>query len=217
MCFDGSIALENRLIVQMSTVAPQHSRMLGARVRGKEGRYVEAPVSGSRQPAIAGELIAAVAGDDAEIDRAVPLLDAMCSTIFRCGAPPNALMMKLAVNTFLITPVSGLAESFRFAERHQLDLYLLEEILGVGPMASGVAREKSAKLARQDWAMHASIPDVLKNSRLILHEARLAPNSSPLMDVCAELFAETEDLGHSRDDMAAVISALRDRTERISG
>jgi 3-hydroxyisobutyrate dehydrogenase len=212
---DGTVELAGRLVVQMSTVAPEHSRAVAARVRDGGGRYVEAPVSGSRQPAIDGELIAMVAGHDADVDRVTPLLDPMCSAVFPCGEVPGALTMKLAVNTFLVTLVTGLAESFHFAEEHGLDVRLLEQILGAGPMASAVSRAKAAKLVHQDWTVHAAVPDVLKNSRLVVQEARRSGNASPLMDVCAQLFAETEALGHDRADMAAVVAALRSRTDRL--
>src|SRR4029077_7838247 len=45
-----------------------------------------------------------------------PLLAAMCHRAIDCGATPNALLMKLAVNLFLITMVTGLVEATHFAE-----------------------------------------------------------------------------------------------------
>lgn len=44
--------------------------------------------------------------------------------------------MKLAVNLFLITIVTGLAEAAHFAERHGLDMELFRAVLDAGPMAS---------------------------------------------------------------------------------
>lgn len=212
--FDERIDYLGRVVVQMSTVSPAHSRALADRLAAVGGGYVEAPVSGSRQPAVDGRLVAMVAGDDELVDLVAPLLEPMCSTVFRCGPPPSALTMKLAVNTFLITLVTGLAESFHFAERHGLDSRLLEAILDAGPMASAVSRAKAAKLVRADWTPHAAIPDVLKNSRLVVDAARRSHTASPLMDVCTALFAEAEALGHPGDDMAAVIDAIRARTAR---
>ncbi|MPT22448.1 MAG: hypothetical protein E2577_05205, partial [Starkeya sp.] len=46
-----------------------------------------------------------------------PLLEPLCREVFDCGPAPNALRMKLAVNVFLITMVTGLAEAAHFAER----------------------------------------------------------------------------------------------------
>ena len=56
------------------------------------------------------------------------------------GAIPGALRVKLAVNTFLITVVTGLAEAAHFAERHGLDLARFVAVLDAGPMASDVSR-----------------------------------------------------------------------------
>src|SRR4051794_10775142 len=59
--FAGLVA--DRTVVHMGTASPAWSRALEADVRAAGGGYVEAPVSGSRGPAQAGELIAMLAGD----------------------------------------------------------------------------------------------------------------------------------------------------------
>ncbi|RBP62973.1 3-hydroxyisobutyrate dehydrogenase [Brevibacterium sanguinis] len=213
---DGSLDLRGRIIVLMSTVSHEYSRILGAEVERRGGSYVEAPVSGSREPAERGDLIAMAAGDRPVLDEVEPHLRAMCRSVVRCGQVPGALAMKLAVNTFLITVVTGLAEAFHFAEENGLDTGLLREILDAGPMSSVVSRAKSEKLVHGDWTAQAAIPDVRKNCRLIVDQARRSGHASPLMDVCERLFAETEASGHGGDDMAAVITAIRARTHHAS-
>jgi 3-hydroxyisobutyrate dehydrogenase len=52
-----------RTVVHMGTTAPRYSEDLEADIRAAGGRYVEAPVSGSRAPAEAGELVAMLAGE----------------------------------------------------------------------------------------------------------------------------------------------------------
>lgn len=210
-------ALRDRTLVQMSTVPPGYSGRLARRVAGAGGRYVEAPVSGSRQPALNGQLIAMLAGDDAVLDEVAVLLQPVCARVFRCGRPPQAMRMKLAVNTFLITLVTGLVESFHFAEEHRLPAPLLAEILDAGPMASFVSRAKAHALVTADYSPQAAIPDVLKNADLVVAAAREQRIASPLMSDSADLFAETLALGHAADDMAAVIAAYRARTARLRG
>lgn len=78
-------------------------------------------------------------------------------------------------------------------------------------MASAVSRSKSTKLTHHDWAPHAAIPDVLKNSRLIRDQARRMKHANPLIDVCTQLYAEADALGHAQDDMAAVLTVIRNR------
>lgn len=199
-----------RTLINMGTCDPAWSARYAAEVSSAGGAYLEAPVSGSRGPAEAGQLVAMIAGEDRDVARAEPLLRAMCREVVRCGPVPGALLMKLAVNTYLISMVTGLAEAFHFAERHALDRATLLAVLDAGPMASEVSRVKARKLAGDDFAVQAAIRDVLYNSRLIVDAATRAGIAAPLLGVCESLLAATASAGHPDDDMIAVIRAIRD-------
>ncbi|MFF5473954.1 NAD(P)-dependent oxidoreductase [Streptomyces achromogenes] len=201
-----------RTVVHMGTTAPEYSRALEADIRAAGGRYAEAPVSGSRVPAEQGQLVAMLAGEEDAVAAVRPLLAPMCRETFGCGAVPGALLMKLSVNLFLITQVTGLAEAFHFAERQGLDRRLFLEVLDAGPMASAVSRMKAPKLRERDFAVQAAALDVLKNNRLIADAARAAHLASPLLDVCHALFRETVARGHGGEDMVAVLRAIEART-----
>jgi 3-hydroxyisobutyrate dehydrogenase len=201
-----------RTLVHMGTTSPAWSRGLESQVRDAGGHYVEAPVSGSRIPAETAQLVVMLAGTDDDVARVTPLLNPMCRETLRCGPVPNALLMKLSVNTFLISMVTGLAEAFHFASRHHLDQSVLLAALDAGPMASPVSRLKGRKLLDRDFSVQASIRDVLYNNHLIVEAAETAGIPSPLLDTCLELYAETSSAGHAADDMAAVIHALESRS-----
>lgn len=205
--------VSGRIIVHMGTTAPAYSQELEAAIRAAGGRYVEAPVSGSRKPAEAGQLVAMLAGDTEAVSRVRPLLSPMCRETIVCGAVPNALLMKLSVNIFLISTVTGLAESVHFADRHGLDLNQLVAVLDAGQMASDISRVKAPMLVRRDFSVQAAIPDVLKNTRLIAEAAREANIASPLLDVCYALYGETLALGHRDADMVAVLNAIEARSQ----
>jgi 3-hydroxyisobutyrate dehydrogenase len=196
-----------KTLVQMGTISPSHSRAVEADIRSAGGQYVEAPVSGSRKPAEAGQLVGMLAGDPAVVAEVLPLLRPVCAQTFLCGPVPRALLTKLAVNLFLITMVSALAEAMQFAERHQVDLDLFRRVLDAGPMASEVSRMKLAKLIARDFSVQASITDVAMNARLIAEAAREAAVPSPLLDVCNALFSEAVARGNGSLDMAAVLEA----------
>ena len=208
--------LAGRTVVHMGTTSPGYSAGLAEFVTAAGGSYVEAPVSGSRKPAENAELVVMLAGEPDAVERVRPVLAPMCRETFVCGPVPRALSMKLAVNVFLITTVTGLAESFHFADRHGLDPELLRSILDAGQMASSISRVKTAKLAARDFEIQAGIADVLKNNRLVLDAARSAGVASPLIEVCHDLFEETVGLGRGTEDMAAVITAIEARTERAA-
>jgi 3-hydroxyisobutyrate dehydrogenase len=210
---EGAIrSVAGRTLINMATLAPGYSAALEADIRAAGGRYVEAPVSGSRKPAEAGQLVAMLAGRPDDVSAVRPLLRSMCRDAIACGAVPNALYMKLAVNLFMVPMVTALAEAAHFATRHGLDLAKLVAILDAGPMASDVSRVKAAKLLAQDFAAQASIANVLENVELIATAAREAGIASPLLDVCHALYVEAQALGHHEEDVVAVIRAVEQRT-----
>ncbi|MFG2683823.1 NAD(P)-dependent oxidoreductase [Streptomyces sp. NPDC048392] len=204
-----------RTVVHMGTTSPGYSHGLESDVRAAGGRYVEAPVSGSRVPAETGELVAMLAGEENAVAEVRPVLVPLCRETFVCGPAPHALLTKLAVNLFLITLVTGLTEAFHFAGRHGLDQRRFLDVLDAGPMASAVSRMKAPKLLAGDFTAQAAALDVLKNNRLIAEAARATGLASPLLDASHALFEETVSLGHGGEDMVAVLRALEARTAEI--
>ena len=207
-------SLAGRTVINTGTVEPAYSERLATEIESRGGRYVEAPVSGSRIPAENGELVAMTAGDPAAVDSVRELFDPLCKQVVYCGTPPAGLVMKLAVNICLITQVTGLAESVRFAAAHGLELDRFAEVIGAGQLASPVITVKTPKLVSRDFDTQASIADVWMNTRLITDAAAAAGIAAPLLDVCRDLYAETAALGHARDDMAAVLTAIEARQGR---
>ena len=153
-----------------------------------------------------------LAGDADVIADVRPLLTPMCRETMICGPVPNALLMKLSVNLFLISLVTGLAEAVHFADRHGLNLNQFVAVLAA-PMASDVSRMKAQKLVGRDFAVQATISNVLENNRLIAEAAREAGVASPLLDVCHALYGETRALGFGDADMAAVLKAIEARSD----
>jgi 3-hydroxyisobutyrate dehydrogenase len=204
--------VHNRTVVHMGTTSPGYSAALASDVRGAGGLYVECPVSGSRKPAEAGQLVGMLAGDHDKVPDLRTTLAPMCQQLFVCGEVPSALLMKLSVNLFLITMVTGLCEAFHFAGMHRLDKHLFQAILDAGPMASSVSKTKLMKLVDEDFSVQASIVDVLKNSRLVAEAASHAQVASPLLDESLALFGDTAALGHGGLDMVAVVKAFEAQT-----
>ena len=201
-----------RIVVNMGTVAPAVSQRLAADVAAAGGVLVEAPVSGSRRPAEEGALVGMLAGPEDAVAEVAPILEHLCASLTVCGAVPAALTMKLSVNVFLIALVTGLAESFHFAEQHGLSAATLRQVLDAGQMASPISRVKTEKVVGGDWSPQASIRDVLMNADLIVDAAREAGIASPVLDVARALYAEAVAQGDGGLDMVAVLRAIAART-----
>lgn len=211
--FSGNVS--GRLIIQMGTTSPGYSQGLERDIRAAGGRYVEAPVSGSRGPAETGTLIAMLAGDREDVEAAWPLMEPMSAQIFDCGPVPSALALKLAVNLFLITMVTGLGEAVHLAARTGVNLDLFRAVLDAGPMASAVSRAKLAKLVSEDLSAQASIGDVWMNSRLVANAARDAGAATALLDQSNAILETTHDLGFAHLDMIALVRGIEARAAAL--
>jgi 3-hydroxyisobutyrate dehydrogenase len=214
----GSNAFERhaagRILVNMGTVSPAYSAELARDVEAAGGHYIECPVSGSRGVAQTGDLVALAAGDETSMAAIEPLLRLMTAHVFHCGAIPSALRTKLAVNLFLITLVTGLAEGVNFARGLGIKAGLFRDIIGAGPMASPVALVKLDKLLASDLTPQAAIRDVLFNCDLIHAEAQRLLIGTPMLDVCRDLLKNAVDMGEDNQDMIGVIAAISRRTAR---
>lgn len=203
------------LVIQMGTTSAEYSRGLANEVEGCGGRYVEAPVSGSRRPAEEASLVCMLAGGAEDVKHARALIAPMCRQTFECGAVPGALLTKLAVNLFLITMVTGLVEAVHFAQVSGIDLELFRSVLDAGPMASAVSSVKLEKLVAGDLSPQASLDDVLMNSRLVAGAARAAGIATPLLDASHELYAEASAAGFGAVDMVGVRAAIEGQTAAL--
>ena len=200
--------VRGKIIVHLGTTSPEYSRELELDVIAAGGAYVEAPVSGSRQPAEQGQLIGMVAGHDDAVERIQPLLAPLCTRVFRCGLVPGALRMKLAANHYLIGMVTVLAETAHAARAAHVDMQTLRQVLDAGPMASIVSRTKLDKLVGRDFSPQAAIRDVSTIAELVLGQCKGSSQDTPLIRHCASLYRRALDQGHGDEDMAAVVHAF---------
>jgi 3-hydroxyisobutyrate dehydrogenase-like beta-hydroxyacid dehydrogenase len=99
--------------IDLSTIAPEQSRSLAARVPA----FLDAPVSGSLTTLSEGRLSIMVGGDRAVFDRVRPLLLDIGPKVTYIGPQGSALLMKMAINLSLVVQGMSFCESIAMAER----------------------------------------------------------------------------------------------------
>ena len=197
-----------KTLVNLGTTSAKYSSELELDLVRAGGRYVEAPVSGSRVPAERGELVGMVAGHGHSVAAAMPLLEPLCAKVFNCGLVPGAVRTKLSVNHFLISMVAALGETVACAMAAGVDLSILQKVLDAGPMASDVSRLKLDKLIRGDFSPQASVQDAGKIARLVFAQTTATGSRAPLMECCIKLYQSAEEIGWQDLDMIAATLTL---------
>ena len=203
------VDVAGKLIVQMATTSLDHSSALQRAIAAGGGRYVEAPMSGSRIPAERGELVAMMSGAAEDKARVAPLFGHFTSATVDCGAVPQALAMKLASNLLLGPIMVGLVDATAFARRAGLDMTLFADVILGGQMASPIIRAKMAKLLADDHSPHAAIGNVILSAGTALDAAAALGLDQTLLRSCFDRFVAAADAGLADEDITALDKMLR--------
>ncbi len=110
---DGLVAagIGGRLVVDLSTLLPEESRAIAAKVTAAGADFVDCPVGGTVAPALKGQLLGMAGGSDAAFARAKPVLEQLCRRVEHLGPAGSGAQMKLAVNLPLAIYWQTLAEA----------------------------------------------------------------------------------------------------------
>jgi 3-hydroxyisobutyrate dehydrogenase len=140
--------LAGKLIVDMSTVSPDTMISLGSAVGQKGAGFIECPVGGSTGPAREGKLFGLVGGTNADVARAMPLLEQLCRRIEHVGALGAGATMKLAVNLPLLVYWQALGESLAISRPLNLPAERLIDILSDTAGAPAAMKGRGAIIAK---------------------------------------------------------------------
>jgi 3-hydroxyisobutyrate dehydrogenase len=140
--------LAGKLIVDMSTLRPDTMISIGTAVAELGAAFVECPVGGSTAPAREGKLFGLVGGTDADVTRAMPLLEQLCRRIEHVGALGAGATMKLAVNLPLLVYWQALGESLTICKPLNLPPERLIDILSDTAGAPAAMKGRGAIIAK---------------------------------------------------------------------
>jgi len=196
--------------VDMSTVDPQTAREIGKAVTEAGGRFLEAPVSGSRKPAEEGTLIIMAAGDRSlydEVEKAFACLGKMTLYLGEVG---RGTQMKLCVNMIMGQMMAAFCEGLALANRVGLDLKDVLNVLDAGAMANPMFRLKGGLVLSDDFPVAFPLKHMQKDLRLALLMGDEAGQALPAAAVVNELFKKARGQGLGDLDFAALWRVVKD-------
>jgi len=139
------------LVVDMSTIAPATARSVAQRLGERGVAMLDAPVSGGVPAAIAASLTLFVGGEQADFERARPLLACLGKAIFHMGASGTGQVTKLANQIALLACLQGAAEALLFAREQGADPAQVREALLTGYGASRMLDVLGKKMVERDF------------------------------------------------------------------
>jgi 3-hydroxyisobutyrate dehydrogenase-like beta-hydroxyacid dehydrogenase len=203
-------AAAGKIVLVTSTCDPDRIAALGARV-GDKLRFLETPVSGTSEQVRQGDGVGLIGGDQKIAADATPVLDALFAKSFHIGKIGDGGRAKLAVNLILGLNRLALAEGLVFATRLGLDPAAFLDVARRSAASSQVMDTKGPKMIGGDFAPEGRVRQTLKDTQLMLDQARKAGQQLPLLQIHADVLQACVRHGDSERDNSIVIEEIRRR------
>jgi 3-hydroxyisobutyrate dehydrogenase len=191
--------VKGKLFIEMSTVRPKDAQKISSLVRQKQAAFVECPVGGTTGPAKEGKLFGFAGGEQADFERAKPVLDQMCRRVEYLGPAGAGASMKLAINLPLLVYWQALGEALSLVKHLQLDSARLMDILGDTSGAPRMLQNRgpaiAAALTGKEGAVTVNIDTMKKDLSEMVEEARLLGWSTPVTEGALRSFASASSAG----------------------
>jgi 3-hydroxyisobutyrate dehydrogenase len=193
---------------QMGTIGVEATRHVGARLAEvrPDVLYVDAPVSGSKGPAINGQLLVLASGPREAQPLVTRAFSAIAHKTVWLGEAGHGSRMKLVVNAYLSILIEGVAEALELADRLGIEHAKLAEVIEGGPLDAPIANAKLHKMDAGDFAAEFPLAWALKDVDLALASA--GTNPPPLLAALSRQWHAAVDAGLGREDISAARLAL---------
>jgi 3-hydroxyisobutyrate dehydrogenase len=195
---------KGKLFIEMSTVRPETQVSLAARVKAAGAALVECPVGGTTGPAREGKLFGFAGGEDADVARALPILQQLCRRVEHVGKPGAGASMKLAINLPLMIYWQALGEALSLIEPLKLDPARVMDILADTSGGPNMLKNRAPAIAKVLKGEDIGPPTMdvnlmCKDMRAMIEEARSLGRQLPVTSSALSVFdtAASQGMGES--------------------
>lgn len=202
-------AVAGRTLVQMGTIGPAESRALRDRVHAAGGRWVEAPVLGSRGEAAQGTLLVMIGGDPSDVARVEGLLRRFGPEPRRVGDVGQAAALKLALNQIIASHITGFSLALGLVRRSGVDRDLFLELLRASALWAPAFGNKLPRLATRSYDDPNFPAELLaKDLDLVRAAAGEAGLETGVVEAMRAVVERALEAGLGRGDYSAVYELI---------
>ena len=197
-----------KFYVDISTVSPDYSRVVAAKVRAKGCDMVDAPVSGSVITLQDGKLSVMVGGSRETFERLKPILLEIGPKVTHVGDNGLALVMKIATNLSLAVQMLAFSEGMLLAEKSGISRDIAVEVLVNSAIASPMIKYRGPFVLRLPDEAWFNVNMMQKDMLLALELGRKLGVPMPSTAVTNEFLTAARGMGLVKEDFAVVYDVL---------
>lgn len=210
-------AHQGALVVDMSTISPQVTKNLGARLKDKGVHMLDAPISGGSEGAEKGTLSIMVGGDEEQVARAMPAFEAMGKAITHVGPLGAGQAVKLVNQILVVNNMLAVSEALLFAEASGVDLEKTLAAVTQGAAGSWMLSNRGPQVIKRDWRPGFTIDLQQKDLRLVLEAANEMGVPMLGTSMIYQFYRTLQDNGLGLEGNHALVKALEHLSNRKIG
>jgi 3-hydroxyisobutyrate dehydrogenase len=192
---------------QMSTVGlPATERFAGLATESRVN-FVDAPVSGSREPAEKGQLTVLASGPEDTRGTCDPVFDAIGGKTIWMPDAGDGQRLKMVANSWVVGLTEAVAETMALAEGLGVEKERFLELIDGGPLDSAYAQTKGRMMIEGEFPPSFPLRLAAKDASLILEAIEESELGLPLLQAVRDQMTRGVELGHGDEDMAATYRA----------
>ena len=201
-------AAAGTLLIDMSTIAPETTRRLNELAASRGMRLLAAPVSGGEQGAKDGALSIMIGGDASDVAAAMPLFEAMGSTIVHVGGAGAGQTVKAANQLLVAGTIELVAEAMVFLDASGVELEPAVAVLAGGLAGNAILTRKGAGMIAGSFQPGFRLELHHKDLGIYSQAARDLGVFSPMGAIAAELVAAMKARGNGGLDHTALLQQV---------
>ncbi|MBX2998326.1 MAG: NAD(P)-dependent oxidoreductase [Caldilineaceae bacterium] len=212
---DGVIhgAKEGALVIDCSTISPQATVEIAKKLNEKGVKLLDAPISGGSEGAAKGTLSIMIGGDAADVERAMPVFQAMGKTITHVGGQGAGQTVKLVNQILVVGNCLAMCEALLFAQAGGVDLQKCLDAVTGGAAGSWMLSNRGHQIINRDWRPGFTIDLQQKDVRLVMREADALGVPVIMSSQIFNLYRTLQEKGLGAEGNHALVKAL----ENLSG
>ena len=194
------------VFVMCSTVDPNWSVALEARLAALGVLYLDAPISGGAAKAASGQMTMMTAGRPEAYAKVGDALDAMAAKVYRLGDQAgNGSKVKIINQLLAGVHIAAAAEAMALGLREGVDAAALYEVITHSAGNSWMFENRMAHVLAADYTPLSAVDIFVKDLGLVLDTARATKFPLPLSATAHQMFMQASTAGFGREDDSAVI------------
>ena len=196
------------VIVDHTTTSARLARRMHAAAAERGLSFLDAPVSGGEAGAQNGVLTVMAGGEQAALDRALPVIECYARAVTLMGDSGAGQLTKMVNQICIAGLLQSLSEGLAFSEKAGLDSKRVLEVISKGAAQSWQMENRGTTMVDDQFDFGFAVDHMRKDLGLCIEQAELIGARLPVAELVDQYYAEVQEMGGARWDTSSLIKRL---------